>query len=115
MDYKVTLEAGVMVYEVSGKDEATKIAISKTGDMLNPDLDYVEIETVSDECSECGHEQNETSIVAGRALVGLELSMDVFNVEDGEHAERVAKKEIGQQVGDVPLSIVETTQVDEEE
>jgi len=45
MDCRVVVEAAVPVYDVETADEAIRIAISKTGEMLNPDLNYVEIET----------------------------------------------------------------------
>ncbi|MFW6321694.1 MAG: DUF555 domain-containing protein, partial [Halohasta sp.] len=44
MDCRVVVEAAVPVYDVETVDEAVRIAISKTGEMLNPDLNYVEIE-----------------------------------------------------------------------
>ena len=50
MDYAVTLEAAVPVYNVETPNEAVRIAISKTGDMLNPDLKYVEITAVNRTC-----------------------------------------------------------------
>ena len=43
MDCRVVVEAAVPVYDVETTDEAVRIAISKTGEMLNPDLNYVEI------------------------------------------------------------------------
>ncbi|MFB6136273.1 MAG: DUF555 domain-containing protein, partial [Halobacteriaceae archaeon] len=42
MNCRVVVEAAVPVYDVTEPDEAVRIAISKTGEMLNPDLNYVE-------------------------------------------------------------------------
>jgi len=106
MDYSVTLNAAIDVYSVSEEDEAVQIAISKTGDMLNPDMGYVDIDTI---------DKNSVLVVAGEALVGLHLSMDVYNVEDEEHAERVAKKEIGDELSGVTLSVDSITVLEDEE
>lgn len=106
MDCRVVVEAAVPVYDVSESEEAIKIAISKTGDMLNPDLNYVEIE-MGTRTSPSGEELEPTFIVADEALVALELEMTVFNVEQEEHAARIARKEIGQRLTNIPLEILE--------
>lgn len=106
MERRVTLEAGVRVYDVETPDESLQIAISKVGDMLNPDLNYVEIEP---------REETPSIVVAGEALVALELEMITFNVEDDEHATKVAQKEIGQRLSDIPLEVVEVVEHEEDE
>ena len=50
MDCRVVVEAAVPVYDVGTADEAVRIAISKTGEMLNPDLNYVEIDMAERAC-----------------------------------------------------------------
>jgi uncharacterized protein (UPF0212 family) len=40
--------------------------------------------------------------------------MKVFNAENVEHAQRIAKSEVGGALRDVPLNIVETIEFDEE-
>ena len=49
------------------------------------------------------------------ALVGLVLEMKVFNADSEEHAQRIAKSEIGGALRDVPLEIVETIEYEEDE
>jgi uncharacterized protein (UPF0212 family) len=105
MDCRVVVEAAVPVYDVETPDEAIRIAIAKTGEMLNPDLNYVEIEMGS-RASPSGEELPPAFIAADEALVALELEMKVFNVEQEEHASRIARKEIGQRLENVPLSIL---------
>ncbi len=114
MDCRVTVEAAVSVYDVETVDEAVSIAISKTGEMLNPDLSYVDISKVDNDGREPGF------VAADEGLVGLELEMTVYEVEDREHASRVASKEIGQQLVDIPLTvksidILEDEDADEED
>jgi uncharacterized protein (UPF0212 family) len=112
MDCRVVVEAAVPVYDVETPDEAIRIAISKTGEMLNPDLNYVEIDMGS-RTSPSGEELPPAFIAADEALVALELEMTVFNVEQEEHASRIARKEIGQRLENVPLSVLEVERSDD--
>ncbi|XVH31564.1 DUF555 domain-containing protein [Haloferacaceae archaeon DSL9] len=116
MDCRVVVEAAVPVYDVETTDEAVRIAISKTGEMLNPDLNYVEI-SMGSRTSPSGEELPPAFIVADEALVALELEMTVFNVEREEHASRIARKEIGQRLHNIPLKvlIVETLPDDDDD
>ncbi|MFB6228289.1 MAG: DUF555 domain-containing protein [Halobacteriales archaeon] len=115
MDCSVVVEAAVPVYDVETPDEAVRIAISKTGDMLNPDLDYVEISMGERNCPHCGGEIDTAFIAADEGLVALELEMTVFNVEREEHASRIARKEIGQRLDDIPLEVLEVDVLEENE
>ena len=118
MDCRVVVEAAVPVYDVETADEAVRIAISKTGEMLNPDLNYVEIDMGKRRCPHCDDELESAFIAADEGLVALELEMTVFNVERDEHASRVARKEIGQRLENIPLEVVEVDVIeadDEEE
>ena len=105
MDCRVVVEAAVPVYDVQSADEAVRIAISKTGEMLNPDLNYVEIEMGHRSCPHCGEELEPAFVAADESLVALELAMTVFNVEREEHASRIARKEIGQRLENIPLDV----------
>jgi uncharacterized protein (UPF0212 family) len=105
-DYAVTLEAAVPIYNVETPNEAVRIAISKTGDMLNPDLKYVEITAVNRPCPDCGATHEPAFVAANDGLVALELEMVVFNAEGEEHALRIARKEIGQRLRNIPLKIL---------
>lgn len=115
MDCRVVVEAAVPVYDVSTVDEAVRIAISKTGDMLNPDLNYVEINMGSKTCPHCGEETEPAFIAADEGLVALELEMTVFNVEREEHASRIARKEIGQRLNDIPLKVLVVEVLEDED
>ncbi|MFB6094256.1 MAG: DUF555 domain-containing protein [Halanaeroarchaeum sp.] len=114
MDCRVVVEAAVPVYDVESADEAVRIAISKTGDMLNPDLNYVEIDMGERHCPHCGEELEPAFVAADESLVALELEMDVFNVEREEHASRIARKEIGQRLENIPLDVIEVEAIEEE-
>ena len=115
MDCRVVVEAAVPVYDVETADEAVRIGISKTGEMLNPDLNYVEINMGERSCPHCGDELDPAFIAADEGLVALELEMTVFNVEREEHASRIARKEIGQRLSDIPLKVLEVEVLEEEE
>ncbi|EMA31388.1 hypothetical protein C446_15513 [Halobiforma nitratireducens JCM 10879] len=102
------------MFDVETEDEAIRIAISKTGEMLNPDLNYVEI-NMGERTSPSGEELPPAFIAADEALVALELEMTVFNVEREEHASRIARKEIGQRLENIPLEVKEVEVLEEEE
>jgi len=112
MNCRVVVEAAVPVYDVETADEAVRIAISKTGEMLNPDLNYVEINMGERSCPHCGEEHEPAFIAADESLVALELEMTVFNVERDEHAARIARKEIGQRLENIPLEVLEIERTD---
>ena len=113
MNCRAVVEAAVPVYDVETPDEAIRIGISKTGEMLNPDLNYVEI-NISERTSPSGEELPPAFIAADEALVALELEMTVFNVERKEHASRIARKEIGQRLQNIPLEVLEVAVIDED-
>ena len=114
MNCRVVVEAAVPVYDVETTDEAVRIAISKTGEMLNPDLNYVEID-MGTRTTSSGEELPPAFIAADEALVALELSMTVFNVEQEEHASRIARKEIGQRLENVPLKVLSVEVIPDED
>jgi uncharacterized protein (UPF0212 family) len=114
MDCRVVVEAAIPVYDVETEDEAIRIAIAKTGEMLNPDLNYVEID-MGERTTPGGEDLPPAFIAADEALVALELEMTVFNVEQEEHASRIARKEIGQRLENVPLKVLTVEEVIEEE
>jgi uncharacterized protein (UPF0212 family) len=105
MDCRVVLEAAVPVYDVDTRDQAVRIAISKTGEMLNPDLSYVEISMADRQCDHCGEDREPAFIAADEGLVALDLEMSVFNVDGEQHATRIARKEIGQRLAEIPLDV----------
>ncbi len=114
MNCRVVVEAAVPVYDVETPDEAIRIAISKTGEMLNPDLNYVEI-NMGKRTSPSGEELPPAFLAADEALVALELEMTVFNVEREEHASRIARKEIGQRLKNIPLDVLEIEVLEDED
>ena len=115
MNCRVVVEAAVPVYDVETPDEAVRIAISKTGEMLNPDLNYVEINMGERSCPHCSEELDPAFIAADESLVALELEMTVFNVERKEHASRIARKEIGQRLSNIPLDVLEIEVLEDDE
>ena len=110
MDCRVVAEAAVPVYDVETPAEAVRIAISKTGKMVNPDLSYVEIDP-AERTTPDGTERPPAFVAADEALVALELELTVFNVESDEHAGRIARSELGGHLDDIPLSIEKVERV----
>jgi uncharacterized protein (UPF0212 family) len=114
-NYKVVLEAAYIVKDVGSVDDAMSVAISEAGKRLNPKMDYVEVEVGATFCPFCGEPFDSVFVVANTGIVGLLLEMKVFNAESKEHAERIAKKEIGKTLKDVPLKVVEAAELGPEE
>lgn len=105
MDCRVVVEAAVPVYGVETADDAVRIAIAKTGNRLNPALNYVEITIGERACPACDDAGDAVFLVADQGLVALDLEIDVFTVADETHAERIALSEIGQRLTDIPLTV----------
>jgi hypothetical protein len=112
-NFKVVLEAAWPVKDVKSVDDAMSVAISEAGKRLNAaKMDYVEVEVGATFCPFCGEPFDSAFVVANTGLVGLMLEMRVFNAESREHAERIAKKGVGKALRDVPLKIVEITEIE---
>lgn len=116
MDYRVVLEAAWLVHDVEEIDDAIGVAVSEAGKRLNEkSMEYVEVEVGFTECPACGEPFDSAFIAADTSLVGLMLEMKVFNAESKEHAQRIAKSDIGGALRDVPLKVVDTFEMLEEE
>ena len=115
MNYRVVLEAAWLVHDVNNVDDAIGVAVSEAGKRLNQeDMDYVEVEVGFTDCPACGEPFDSAFIAADTSLVGLMLEMKVFNAESAEHAQRIAKSDIGGALRDVPLKVVDTVEADAE-
>lgn len=117
-DYLVILEAAWTVRDVKTAEDAIGIAVSEAGKRLSPSAKFVDVEVLSMPCPYCFDDINSALVVAGHGLVGLLLEMKVFNAENENHAERIAKSVIGKALRDIPLatnSIIEVNKEDTNE
>ncbi|WP_121821624.1 DUF555 domain-containing protein [Halostella salina] len=115
-NYLVVMEAAWLVRDVEAVDDAIGVAVSEAGKRLNEqDMDYVEVDVGATGCPACGEPFDSAFIAADTALVGLVLEMKVFNADSQEHAQRIAKSEVGGALRDVPLSVVETIEYEDED
>jgi uncharacterized protein (UPF0212 family) len=116
MHYRVVLEAAWLVHDVDNVDDAIGVAVSEAGKRLNQEeMEYVEVEVGYTDCPACGEPFDSAFIAADTSLVGLLLEMKVFNAESPEHAQRIAKSDIGGALRDVPLKVVDTIEFEDEE
>ncbi|MDF1557108.1 MAG: DUF555 domain-containing protein [ANME-2 cluster archaeon] len=111
-NYKVILEAAWLVKDISTVDDAMGVAIAEAGKRLNPQLEYVEIEVGSTQCPACNEPFDSVFMAANTALVGLALEMKVFDAENEEHAARIAKSVIGKALKNIPLNVIEVTELE---
>lgn len=115
-NYTVVLEAAWLVRDVEDIDDAIGVAISEAGRRLNEEsMDYVEVDVGVTGCPVCDAPFDSAFIAAETALVGLALEMDTFNADNVEHASRIAKKEIGQALHGVPLSVVDVIEQEDDD
>lgn len=114
MDCRVVLEAAVPVSDVATPEAAVGAAISKLAGMLNPEMKYVDIDP-RDQRSPRGAEVPPATVAAGEGLVALELGMRVYDVENEEHAVRIARSEIGQRLKGIPLERLSCTVLEDVE
>ena len=117
-NYAVAMEAAWLVRDVEETDDAIGVAVSEAGKRLNEtDKQYVEVDPGVTGCPACGEPFDAAFLAANTALVGLLLEIDVFNADSPEHAERIAKSEVGGALRDVPLEVIDVieTEADDEE
>lgn len=111
-NYVVGMEAAWLVRDVEEIDDAIGVAVSEAGKRLNAqDMEYVDVTVGATGCPACGEPLDSAYIAANTALVGLALELTVFNADSQEHAARIGKSEIGSALRDVPLSVVDVTEV----
>ena len=110
-NYLAAMEAAWLVRDVEEIDDAIGVAVSEAGKRLNDaEMDYVEVDVGATPCPACGEAFDSAFIAADTALVGLLLEIEVFNADSTEHAARIAKSEVGGALRDVPLTVIETVE-----
>ena len=115
-NYLVAMEAAWLVRDVEAIDDAIGVAVSEAGKRLNrADMDYVDLNVGSTPCPACGEPFDSAFIAADTALVGLVLEMKVFNADSEQHASRIAKSEIGGALRDIPLKVIHTFELEDDE
>ncbi len=112
MNYKVILEAAWLVKDIETADDAMGVAIAEAGKRLNPQLEFIEINIGTTYCPACNEPFDSVFITANTALVGLMLEMRVFDAENEEHAARIAKSVIGKAMKNIPLNVIEVTDLE---
>lgn len=115
VNYHVAMEAAWLVRDVDSIDDAIGVAVSEAGRRLNEcDLEYVEVGVGSTPCPACGEPFDSAYLAAETALVGLVLEMTVFDADGTDHAARIATSEVGNALRDVPLTVIDSVELDEE-
>jgi uncharacterized protein (UPF0212 family) len=115
-NYLVAMEAAWLVRDVEDIDDAIGVAVSSAGKRLNEKgKEYVDVEVGVTGCPACGEPFDAAFLAANTALVGLLLEIDIFNADSEEHAERIAKSEVGGALRDVPLEVIEIIETEGDE
>ncbi|HII60318.1 DUF555 domain-containing protein [Pyrococcus horikoshii] len=107
-DYIVVLEAPIIVKDVESVEEAIEAAVNKVVNALEKEkLDFVRVELGYSKCPVCGAHFESAFVVGNVGLVGIYLTLKVFNAQSLEHAERIAKAVVGRALKKVPLKLFE--------
>lgn len=111
-NYFVSLEAGYIIRNVDTLDDAFNIAIADIGRKLNDKgLNFISIgKRERNEKVEINSDK--ALIVASTALIGLELTMKVFNASCDEHAIKIAKSQIGKALPHTSLDVLDVYKMD---
>lgn len=106
-DFIVVAEVPFFVRKAPTLHEAKSIAISEMGKMLNKQkLENSDIEISRIECPSCHKKMEAVIHIVTQALVGLRITIKIFNAESEEHARRICKKKLGRAIGNCPLEII---------
>jgi len=112
-NYEVAMEAAWLVRDVKETDDAIGVAVSEAGKRLN------ETDKSSTSRSSRRHRLSGLRRAVRRRVPRREhrlgrtpLEIDIFNADSEEHAERIAKSEVGGALRDVPLGIIEVIETD---
>jgi uncharacterized protein (UPF0212 family) len=115
-DYVVVLEAPIIVKDVETSEDAINVAVSKVTKALNKEkLDFVRVEIGYSQCPVCGAHFESAFVIGSVGLVGMYLTLKVYNAQSIEHAERIAKAVVGKALKKVPLKVFEIRELKEEE
>jgi len=115
-DYVVVLEAPIIVKDVETSEDAINVAVAKVTKALNKEkLDFVRVEIGYSKCPVCGAHFESAFVVGSLGLVGMYLTLKVFNAQSVEHAERIAKAVVGKALKRIPLEVFEVKELNEKE
>jgi len=112
----VVLEAPIIVNDVKGVEDAINVAVSKITKALHREkLDFVRVEIGYFKCPVCGAQFESAFVIGNVGLVGIYLTLKVFNAQSIEHAERIGKAVVGKALKRVPLKVFEIRELKPEE
>ncbi|AEC52804.1 hypothetical protein PNA2_1891 [Pyrococcus sp. NA2] len=107
-DYIVVLEAPIIVKDVESVEEAIEAAVNRVKSALEKEkLDFVRVELGYSKCPVCGTHFESAFVIGSVGLVGIYLTLKVFNAQSLEHAERIAKAVVGKALKKIPLKLFE--------
>ncbi len=111
--YEVQLSIPWVVPGVKSVQDAINIAVAQVGERTNStEARSSEILVQDVGCPSCGYEMEAALCTTDFALVVLTVIVEMF-AESHEESERVAKRELGVRMKDIPLTVLETRPVDE--
>ena len=108
--YEITFSVPWIVHNVTTAQDAINIAVAELGKRVAKAGDLIRNANISVQsacCSGCETEMDVATVVSGRALVGLLLTVEV-RASCPEESGIIGQREIGPHVPDTPLTLVES-------
>jgi hypothetical protein len=109
--YEVSFSIPWIVHGVATAQDAINIAVSELGTRVTKTGKAVrnaDISVQSLGCTECGTETDAVLLVAGEALVGLLLTLEV-QADSPEESGKIGRRALGPHVPGTPLQIIESS------
>ena len=108
--YEVSFSVPWIVHGAPTAQDAINIAVSELGKRVTKTGEAVrnaDISVQSLDCAACGNRTDAVFIVAGEALVGLFLTLEV-RARSPEESGKVGRRELGPHVPNTPLHLIES-------
>jgi hypothetical protein len=112
VNVRVTLEVPFTIRNVGEKKDARKIAIAEARKRITQKkIPFTTIQVGASLCPVCGSPFESSFLVADTALVGLFITIKIFDVKSERHADMVAKKMLGQVFRDTTFKTHELREI----
>jgi uncharacterized protein (UPF0212 family) len=109
--YEVSFSVPWVVHGAPTAQDAINIAVSELGKRVTKAGNTVrntDISVQSLGCAACGTQTDAVFVVAGEALVGLILTLEV-RARSPEESGKIGRRELGPHVPDTPLHLIESS------
>ena len=109
--YRVRLTLPWVVPGAPGVQDAINISVAEVGKRVSASkARSCDIEVQDLSCPECGHHMEASLCTPGYGMVVLDVTVEV-TARSLEHSRKVAKRELGSRMKDIPLTVIDAAPV----